>query len=421
MYATGLRCIKCGATYSTGERFSVCPKCHGLFEVEYDFDLIQEKFQKSELQGTQAQGLWRYEKALPIPAEFKITFGEGYTPLIETTRLVDGPILIAKLDYVAPTSSFKDRGSTVAVSKANELQVNAVAIDSTGNAAASISAYAAKARIPCYAFVPSTTEPEKIAQMSANGATVVKVRGTRQDVHDVIEAAYRKYEWYYCGFMVSPYAIEGTKTIAYEICEQMKWDPPDWIIFPVGTGSGIVGCAKGLQELQRIGWIDHIPKLVCIQAEGCAPIYNAFKAGTNDIIPVQSPKTMAEGIAVGAPPKGSLVLEALRKTGGLAETVNENEICECAKKLAAKEGIYVELSAAPSIAGAMKLVKTGVIERGDRIVCELTGTGLKSSREYLQMIRNPIEIDPTLESLVNALKHLKHEYAVKNSLEDKLH
>jgi len=404
VYATGLRCIKCGATYSTGERFSVCPKCHGLFEVEYDFDLMQEKFQKSELQGTQAQGLWRYEKALPVRGEFKITFGEGYTPLIETTRLVDGPKLIAKLDYVAPTSSFKDRGSTVAVSKANELQVDAVAIDSTGNAAASLSAYAAKARIPCYAFVPSTTEPEKIAQMSANGATVVKVKGTRQDAHDVIEAAYRKYGWYYCGFMVSPYAIEGTKTIAYEICEQMKWEPPDWIIFPVGTGSGIVGCAKGLQELQRIGWIDQIPRLVCIQAEGCAPIYNGFRAGANDIIPVRSPKTMAEGIAVGAPPKGSLVLEALRKTGGLAETVNEDEICECAKTLAAKEGMYVEISAAPSVAGAIKLVKTGVIDRGDTVVCELTGTGLKSSREYLQMIRNPIEIDPTLESLVNALK-----------------
>ena len=136
MYATGLKCVKCGMIYSTREKFSVCPKCQGLFEVEYDFDMMQEGFQKSELKATQAQGLWRYEKALPVSGEFKITLGEGCTPLVETTKLVSGLKLIAKLDYVAPTSSFKDRGSTIAVSKANELQVDAVAIDSTGNAAA---------------------------------------------------------------------------------------------------------------------------------------------------------------------------------------------------------------------------------------------------------------------------------------------
>jgi threonine synthase len=311
---------------------------------------------------------------------------------------------MVKLDYVNPTGSFKDRGSTISVSKARELQVEALAIDSTGNAAASLSAYAAKASIPCYVFVPSTTEPEKVVQMSANGATVVKVNGTRQDTHDLIEAAYRKYGWYYCGFMVSPYAIEGTKTIAYEICEQMNWDPPDWIIFPVGTGSGIVGCAKGLHELQRIGWIDKIPRLVCVQAEGCAPIYNAYKKGANDIDPVLSPKTMAEGIAVGAPPKGSLVLHALRKTGGLAEIVNEDEIAECAKMLAAKEGLYVEISAAPSVAGAIKLMKNGIIDKGDTVACELTGTGLKSSREYSQMVRAPLQVEPELESLRKALK-----------------
>jgi len=404
VYATGLRCIKCGSIYSMIEKSVVCPKCQGLLEVEYDFDLIQEKFRKDDLEKSHARGLWRYEKALPIPGEFKITFGEGYTPLIETRRLVNEPKLIAKLDYITPTGSFKDRGSTIAISKANELQVDAVAIDSTGNAAASIAAYASKAQIPCYAFAPSTTEPEKIAQMSANGAIVAKVKGTRQDTHDVIESAYRKYGWYYCGFMISPYTIEGTKTIAFEICEQMRWNPPDWIIFPVGTGSGIVGCAKGLQELQRMGWIDRIPRLVCIQAEGCAPIYDGYRTGADDIIPVLSPRTMAEGIAVGAPPKGHLVLEAIRKTGGLAETVSETQILECARILAAKEGLYAEIAAAASVAGAVKLVEAGVIDKSDRVVCELTGTGLKSSREYAHMIRTPVEIEPTLESLADALK-----------------
>ena len=248
------------------------------------------------------------------------------------------------------------------------------------------------------------TEPEKVVQMLTNGATVIKVKGTRQDCHDVVEAAYRKFKWYYCGFMISPYAIEGTKTIAYEICEQLNWKPPDWIIFPVGTGSGIVGCAKGLQELKRLSWIDKISRLVCIQAEGCPPIYNAYKAGAKDITPVKSPKTMAEEIAVGGPPKGGLVLEALRTTGGLAEIVSDDEIVECAKALASKEGLYVEISAAPSVAGAIKLMKNGIIDKGDTVVCELTGTGLKSSREYSQMVRHPLEIEPTLESLVKTLK-----------------
>jgi threonine synthase len=404
LFATALRCVKCGTKYPTNEKVSVCPKCQGLFEIEYDYDAMQNNFDKNELNTSKARGLWRYAKALPVRTESIVTFGEGFTPLVETKKLVSGVKLMAKLDYVAPTSSFKDRGSTVAVSKANELKVNALAIDSTGNAAASLSAYAAKAGIPCYVFVPSSTEPEKVVQMCANGAMVVKVKGTRQDTHDVIEAAYRKYGWYYSGFMVSPYAIEGTKTTAYEICEQMNWQPPDWIVFPVGTGSGIVGCAKGLQELHRLGWIDRIPKLVCIQAEGCAPISNAHKKGANEIIPVKAPHTVAEGLAVGAPPKGGLVLEALRKTGGLAEVVNDDETIEWAKALATREGLYVEISAAPSVAGVIKLMKMGIIEQGDTVVCELTGTGLKSSREYAQIVKAPLEIEANLESLVRILK-----------------
>ena len=404
MYAIGLKCVKCGASYSNDQKTSVCPKCQGLFEIEYDFDAIRRNFKKTDLTTNSAQGMWRYGKALPVHERFKITMGEGYTPLIERRNVVKDFKILFKLDYVNPTGSFKDRGSTITVSKAKELQAQAVAIDSTGNAAASLSAYAAKAEIPCYVFVPSTTEPEKVIQMLANGATVVKVRGTRQETHDVIELAYRKYGWYYCGFMVSPYAIEGTKTIAYEICEQMNWNPPDWIVFPVGTGSGIVGCAKGLEEMKKLGWIEKIPKLVCIQAEGCAPIYRGYIKNTTEIDPVSSPKTMAEGIAVGAPPKGSLVLQSLRKTGGIAETVTEDEIAECATTLANKEGLYVEISSAPAYAGAIKLIRNEIIRKDETVVCELTGTGIKSSREYSHMVKTPLEIEPTIESLTKVLQ-----------------
>ena len=404
MFATVHKCVRCGQEYPLSDKAVVCSKCQGLLEIQYDYDLMQENFKKEDLEKSRHRGLWRYAKALPVREQSIISFGEGFTPLVRAEKLDAAAQLFAKLDYVMPTSSFKDRGSTVAVSKANELKVNSIAIDSTGNAAASVSAYAAKAGIPCYVFIPSYTEPEKVVQVLTMGAIVVKVKGTRQDCHDVVEAAYRKFGWYYSGFMVSPYAIEGTKTIAYEVCEQLNWDPPDWIVFPVGTGSGIIGCYRGLQELQRLGWIGRIPRLVCIQAEGCAPIARAYKQGEKDILPVKAPKTVAEGLAVGAPPKGQLVFEALRKTKGLAETVSDAETLETARTLAAREGLFVEVSSAPSVAGAIKLIQAGVIDKKDRVVCEMTGTGLKSHAEYAKMAPPPLEIEPSLDSLQKALR-----------------
>lgn len=404
MFATAHKCVKCNQRSPLNTRNVVCSKCQGLLEIEYDYELMKEKFSQEDLKESRHRGLWRYAKALPVGEDSIVTLGEGFTPLVASERLHVPARLLTKLDYLAPTGSFKDRGSTVAISKARELGVESVAIDSTGNAAASIAAYAAKAGMRCYVFIPSYTEQEKVVQVLAMGATVVKVNGTRQDCHDVVEAAYRKFGWYYCGFMVSPYAIEGTKTIAYEICEQMEWNPPDWIIFPVGTGSGIIGCYKGLQELRRLGWINRTPRLVCIQAEGCAPIATAFKQGENDILPVTTPRTVAEGLAVGAPPKGQLVFEALRKTGGLAETVTDKEALETARTLAAREGLFVEISSAPSVAGAIKLMHAGVIDRNERVVCELTGTGLKSRTEYAKMCPLALEIEPNLNSLQKALR-----------------
>jgi threonine synthase len=404
MYATGLKCTSCGKHYANSEKISVCPKCQGLLEVEYDFETMKNEFKKDDLAKSSMAGLWRYAKALPIHPESVVTLGEGFTPLVQTRKIAPEIKLMVKLDYIAPTGSFKDRGSTIVVSKAKELKVPIVAIDSTGNAAASVSTYAAKAEIPCYVFIPAYTENEKVVQVSTTGATVIKVKGTRQDTHDVIEAAYRKFGWYYCGFMVSPYAIEGTKTIAYEICEQLNWNPPDWIVFPVGTGSGIVGCYRGLQELRELGWINRLPKLVCIQAEGCAPIAAAYKQGEPDILPVKSPETVAEGLAVGAPPKGRLALEALRKTGGVGEVVNDKETLEMSSRLASQEGLFVEVSSAPSVAGVLKLMNMGMIDKGETVVCELTGTGLKSHAEYAKMARPVYEIEPNLDSLLKTLK-----------------
>jgi len=403
LFATGTKCTKCGTEYPLSEPISVCSKCQGLLDVQYDYVRMQEKFQKQELKGSHL-GLWRYGKALPVEERFVVSLGEGFTPLLPAQRLKENSNLMLKLDHVNPSGSFKDRGSTISISKARELGKREVAIDSTGNAAASLSAYAARSNMRCFVFIPSYTEAEKVVQITSSGAIVLSVKGTRQDVHDLIEEAYRKFGWYYCGFMVSPYAIEGTKTIAYEICEQLHWNSPDWVIFPVGTGSGIVGCYKGLQELVRIGWITKMPKLACIQPKTCAPIAQAFLDGKLEIVPVQRPETVAEGLAVGNPPKGKLVLDAIRKSGGVAQTVSDNEILEASRELVAREGQFVEISAAASVAGALKLLDEGIIERKEKVVCELTGTGLKSIKEYEKMVPSPHIVDPTLGSLEEALR-----------------
>lgn len=404
MYATRLKCVDCGATYTPNDRNPTCPRCQGLFEIEYDYDMMRKNFQKSELKTTRTQGLWKYGKALPVRNEFKVTLGEGCTPLVETSKVVPGISLMAKLDYVSPTSSFKDRGATVIVSKARELGVTSLAIDSSGNAAAAVAAYASKAGIQCFAFVPSYTDTRKIVQISAAGANVIKVKGTRLDTHDLTEAAYKEFGWYYCGFMVSPYATAGSKTIAYEVCEQLEWNPPDWIALPVGTGSGILGCYYGLKELAELGWINKVPKLICIQPDGCAPIASAQKEDTAAIAPVMTPTTIAEGLSVGSPAKGRLVLDALRRTGGIAEIVTDQEILQLTELLASKEGLFVEVSSAASAAGVSKLAKSGVIRHGESVVCILTGTGLKSHKEYTKFVRDPIEIDPNLASLKQHLK-----------------
>jgi threonine synthase len=363
---------------------------------------MQQQFRKDELADSPL-GLWRYAKALPVEKKYVVSLGEGFTPLLPIHRLLDQSNMMLKLDYMNPSGSFKDRGSTVSISKANELGKKEVAIDSTGNAAASLSAYAAKSSKKCFVFIPSYTEAEKVIQIASTGAIVIRVKGNRQDVHELIEEAYRKFGWYYCGFMVSPFAIEGTKTIAYEICEQLDWTPPDWIVFPVGTGSGIVGCHKGLQELLDMGWIKKMPKLACIQPETCAPISGAYLKDLLDIIPVQRPETVAEGLAVGNPPKGGLVLDAIRKAGGVAETVTDEEILKVAGDLATREGQFVEISAAASVAGAIKLLDKGIIDRKERIVCELTGTGLKSTKEYAKIVPSGRLVEPDLKSLMKTL------------------
>jgi threonine synthase len=287
------------------------------------------------------------------------------------------------------------------ISKARQLGVKTVAIDSSGNAAAAVASYAAKANLRCCVFAPSYASTAKLVQSQAYGATVFAVTGTRGETYDTAKVAYQHFRWYYCGFQTNPYATEGLKTIAYEICEEMNWEPPDWIIFPVGTGGNLVGCWKGLKELHKLGWITHLPSLVCVQGQGCAPIVDAFKSNSSSVMPVEKVKTVAEGLMIGHPLKGSLVLKALSETGGVAETVTDQEILQAGKLLAKSEGVFVEPSAAVAAAGAMKISRLGKIAKDDAVVCVLTGSGLKTRDLYARAMGKPTRIHPGIDDLLS--------------------
>jgi len=342
--------------------------------------------------------MWRYAELLPTDAEHAVTLGEGFTPLVEARR---GSVFF-KLEFSSPTGSFKDRGSSVLISKAVELKARATAIDSSGNAAASLSAYSAKAGLPCYVFAPAYASPSKLLQSQSYGSRVFKVEGTRRDTYEVATAAYTRFGWYYCGFQTNPYASEGMKTIGYEVCEQLGWKPPDWIIFPVGTGSGLVGCWKGLGELLKLGWISRMPHIGCVQPEGCSPIATAFLK-SQAIQMVEKPKTIAEGLMIAKPLKGDLVLRALKETGGSTETVSDGEIASAGVELARVEGLFVEPSAAASYAGLKKMLNSGKISSGDRVVCMLTGSGLKTPEAYAEQAVRVELIKPEVEEVSKAL------------------
>jgi threonine synthase len=383
-----------------------CRECGGLLEVEYDLKSMGESIDPASLRSRTAHNMWRYAEFLPIDSDRAVSLGEGFTPLIRAksiSKFIGIRSLYLKLEFNSPTGSFKDRGASMLLSKARDVGARAVAIDSSGNAAASVAAYSAKASLDCYVFTPSYASVAKLVQAGMYNARVIRIKGTRKDVFDVATKASRELGWYYCGFQTNPFASDGMKTIAFEVCEQMEWKAPDRMVFPVGTGSGLVGSWMGLKLLRELGWIERISSLDCIQPEGCAPIARAYELRSQEIEAVEHPKTIAEGLMIGHPLKGKLVLRAMNETSGLAKTVNDDEIIDAAKLLARSEGIFVEPSSAASIAGLRRLAEEGRIDPEEKVVCVLTGTGLKTVQAYSEYVQRSIEISPSIDELKEEL------------------
>ena len=326
--------------------------------------------------------LWRYRKALLVDAADAVTLGEGWTPLIAGEW--DGVPVGFKLDFVMPTGSFKDRGMTVMVSYLRSRGVTEVLEDSSGNAGASLSAYCARAGMRCRILVPETASYSKIAQIAACGADVVTIRGSRQDVADAALAMSR--DIFYASHNWQPFFAEGTKTLAYELWEQLGFRAPDNVVVPVGYGANVLGCDRGFSELLRNGELKRVPRLYGVQAANCAPYFAAFRAGVEHFVAAPVSPTVAEGIASSKPTRMREVLAPVRASGGEIVAVTEDEIVRALGALA-KKGFYVEPTSAAAAAGLSQLIARGVIRKDETTVLVLTGSGLKASEKIGELLK----------------------------------
>lgn len=391
-----LKCRECGREYEPQFRY-VCEDCFGPLDVKYDdaLSISRHTFEQRE------KTYWRYFELLPIADKSNIvSLNAGLTPLQNADRLgkkLGISNLYIKNDSVNPTFSFKDRPAGVAVSRARETRLRAVGCASTGNLAAATAAHAAKADLPCYIFAPSDIEHAKIAQALSYGAEFVAVEGTYDDANRIASIIG---DWKGIGVVninMRPYYVEGSKTLAYEVAEQLGWQVPDVLVVPVGSGAMLNAICKGFEELHALGLVDDSIKdlkVVAAQPHGCAPVVDAFKRNSDEVIPVERPETIAKSLAIGDPGDGIYVLRRLKQYGGMAEEANDGEIADGIMLLAQTEGIFTEPAGGVSVAVLRKLVEEGKIEKDERVVCYVTGNGLKATEAIIGLLPKLTAVKP---------------------------
>jgi len=398
-----LKCINCGAKYPIHEIIYTCRKCNDLLEVEFDFQELAKKIEKSDW-NQRHLSVWKYKEFLPVFDESKIvSLQEGGTSLYKCSNLAKRlklKNLYVKNEGENPTGSFKDRGMTVGVTKAMELNAKTVICASTGNTSASLAAYAAKAGLQCIVLIPSGKIAQgKLAQAMIYGAKVVQVKGNFDQALKMGLELSEKHREIYLLNSINPFRVEGQKTIAYEICDQLNRDVPDRVVLPVGNAGNISAIWKGFTEFHKLELIDNLPKMTGIQAEGAAPIARAIKNGKDEIVPIDKPETIATAIRIGAPVSWKKAIKAIRESNGTAETVTDEEILEAQKMLARSEGLFVEPASASSIAGLKKLLELGKVDKDEVVVCVTTGHGLKDPDIAIKISEKPSEIDVDIGSI----------------------
>ncbi len=377
--------------------------CGGLLEVSFDLDKV--KLNRKKI-AERHFNIWRYRELLPLTKKARvISLDEGGTPFYRAENL--GKALGLKHLYIKneganPTGSFKDRGMSVGVSKALEFGFKTVGCASTGNTSASLSAYAAKAGLRCVVLLPAGKIAKgKLAQALLHGASVIGIRGNFDEALRLVLRASAEYNIYLLN-SINPWRLEGQKTEAYEIAEQLDWEAPDAVVVPMGNCGNISAIWKGFKEFEELGFIDSLPRMIGIQAAGAAPVARAFKEGRT-VVNEANPETVATAIRIGAPVNAPKAMRAIKESGGSADFVSDEEILNAQRSMAEKEGIGVEPASAAPIAGLAKLLREGVVDRDERIVCIATGHALKDPEIIFSRGVSPIEINPDLAELGKAM------------------
>jgi len=398
-----LTCRRCNEV-SPPTKLISCPKCFAPVDVTYDYDSIQLSPNSFD---SRPRSLWRYKELLPVQDKRNIVdLNAGFTPLHRCKnleKLWGLKEIYVKNDGLNPTNSFKDRPAGVAVSKAVEFNLKTVGAVSTGNLAAAVAAHAAKANIPCYIFIPEGIEPSKVAQIQAYGPHILSIKGTYDDANRLAFLASESYGWAIANITMRPYYVEGSKTLSFEVCEQLGWRPPDHMIVPIGSGALMRAIWKGLNEIERIGLIKNLETSIHgAQASGCGPVSTAFETGTS-IKPVAKPKTIAKSLAIGDPGDGNYAIEVAKSTGGKIGGISDVDIQNAIKTLASKEGIFTEPAGAVTIAQLKNLVDSGQIHPDESVVCYVTGNGLKAIDAVPSSPEQWQTLEPTLQALTSAI------------------
>jgi threonine synthase len=392
----GLKCSQCGSFFEPSKVLYCCPKCGGILETVYNYEKIERDFK--------GEDLWKYGQLLPTSRRSKLLVGS--TPLYKFASLNE-ELGLRKLwikdDTKNPTGSLKDRASAVVVVLAKELGYKAVACASTGNAACSLAGIAASEGIESYIFAPKSILLPKLNQLQIFNAKILKINASYDECFELCNQIAKKYNWYNRNTAYNPYTLDGKKTVAFEIVEQLRWKVPDKVFIPVGDGCIISSVWKGFKELREIGIIDEMPMLIGVQAEGCKPLKDAFDK--NKEKPERTkPKTIAESIAVGEPKNGAMALRDVRKSKGKFVSVSDKEMLQAMKLLASTTGIFGELAGVASLAAIKKEGKKGNWDEDERTVALITGSGLKDIEVTSKLLEKVKLIKPKKEEICKSLK-----------------
>ena len=378
---TGLQCTQCHRFFHEEAPLGRCPKCQGLLDTVLDETVLSHYSKRQP--GNDVQSMWKFNMFLPVKAgTIPVTAGEGNTPLRPVRSYPQLHSVWLKDETRNPTGTFKDRGASLAVTRLSQLRVRKLVLASEGNAGSSFALYSQMAGINCHLYLPSDANNAKVELSKKLGAQVTKVKGTISEAGRHAAEVAEKTGAYNASTFVTPFRHDGKGTMALEICQQQGWESPDYIVYPVGGGVGLVGMWKMFKILHRLGWIRRRPRIIAVQPTGCAPVVDAYNKGRMEVPEWKSPKTIAKGLKIPKPLAGAWILKSLRESRGLALKVSDVEIHRAMLNVAKRDGLLIEPSSAAAFAAIPKLHETGTVDRKDSVVVIATGSGLKTLEQF---------------------------------------